>query len=605
MRGICRRWAGVAISAGLSAGLILGVGSAADANDTSPITVEGNRRLDAAMIRSQFTAGRGGQLDAAAIDAGLKALYATGQFQDVRAARTGDRPIVKVIENPLIGRLTFEGNRKIKDDQLKNGLQSKAGGPLSRPGIQSDVIRIVDGYHKVGYFDARVEPKIINQSTDRANLVFEIHEGEKTGIKKITFVGNKSYSALRLRQVIKSGVSNPLSFLLNNDIYDQDRVEADHELLRKFYLSHGYFDIRIVSGVATYQPDQKGFVIAFTLDEGPLYRFGAVDIKSSVPSGDVASLQSVVGTARGDVFNVETVQQSTERLAMEIARRGNAFATVRPRLDRDEKARLVNVIYAIEDGPHAYIERINIRGNSKTRDSVIRREFDVAEGDAYNRSLVDRAERKLKNLGYFKTVKFTKEPGSAPDRIILDVQVEEQSTGEFTISGGYSTADGLLAEIGIGDHNFLGSGRYVKTSVTYGQYTKGFDIGVVEPFLLGNRMSLSFDAFGKQSASSTYQSYGSETYGVTAAVGLPLTDQLATQWRYSIYRQSITLDPALMDCSPGNPPPACYGNSEASIPIKQAVLNGPAWVSAAGYTLTYNTLDNDKSPHNGLRSDFR
>jgi outer membrane protein insertion porin family len=236
---------------------------------------------------------------------------------------------------------------------------------------------------------------------------------------------------------------------------------------------------------------------------------------------------------------------------------------------------------------------------------VIRREFDFSEGDAYNLSLVDRAERRLKNLGYFKTVNFTKGAGSAPDRIILDVQVEEQSTGEFKISGGYSTADGWLAEIGIGDRNFLGSGRYVKASVTYGQNTKGFDIGVVEPFLLGNRISLSFDAFGKQSTSSTYQSFGSETYGATVAVGLPLTDTFATQWRYSIYRQSITLDPVLMDCSPSNPPPGCYANGEASIPIKQAVLNGAAWVSSAGYSLTYNTLDNDKNPHSGLRSDFR
>jgi outer membrane protein insertion porin family len=596
----------LAISAGLSVGLILGAASVADGNDASPITVEGNRRLDADMIRSQFAVGRGGrQLDAAAIDAGLKALYATGQFQDVRVTRTGERLTVSVVENPLIGLLRFEGNKKIKDDQLKTGLQSRAGGPLSRPAIQGDVIRIVDAYHKAGYFDARVEPKIINQPKDRTDLVFEIHEGEKTGIKEITFVGNKSYSALRLRQVIRSGVSNPLSFLMNNDIYDPDRVEADREMLRTFYLTHGYFDVRIISGVATYHPDRKGFVVVFTLDEGALYRFGTVDIKSSISSADVASLRSVLRTAGGAVFNVEAVQQSTERLAMEIARRGDAFATVRPRLDHDEKARVINVVYAIEDGPHAYVERINIKGNNKTRDSVIRREFDFAEGDAYNLSLVDRAERRLKNLGYFKTVKITKEPGSAPDRIMLDVQVEEQSTGEFTISGGYSTADGWIAEIGIGDHNFLGSGRYVKASVAYGQNTSGFNIGVVEPFLLGNRISLSFDAFGKQSVASTYQSFGSGTYGATAAVGLPLTDQLAMQWRYSIYRQSITLDPALMDCSPGNPPPGCYANGEASIPIKQAVLNGPAWVSSAGYSLTYNTLDNVKNPHNGLRSEFR
>jgi outer membrane protein insertion porin family len=367
VHGIRRRCAGLAISAGVSIGLLLGAASAADANDASPITVEGNRRLDADMIRSQFAVGRGGQqqLDAAAIDAGLKALYATGQFQEVRVTRADERLTVSVVENPLIGRLSFEGNKKIKDDQLKTGLQSKAGGPLSRPGIQADVIRIVDAYHKAGYFDARVEPKTIDKPQDRSDLVFEIHEGEKTGIKEITFVGNKAYSAFRLRQVIRSGVSNPLSFLMNNDIYDPDRVEADREILRAFYLTHGYFDVRIISGVATYQPDRKGFVIVFTLDEGALYRFGTVDIKSSIPAADVAPLRSVLRTAGGDVFNVEAIQQSTERLSMEIARRGDAFATVRPRLDHDEKARVVNVVYAIEDGPHSYIERINIKGTAR------------------------------------------------------------------------------------------------------------------------------------------------------------------------------------------------------------------------------------------------
>jgi outer membrane protein insertion porin family len=305
------------------------------------------------------------------------------------------------------------------------------------------------------------------------------------------------------------------------------------------------------------------------------------------------------------VVNAEAVDKTVENLSIELAKRGSPFAVVRPHLDRDRNGKIMNVVYSVEEGSRVYVERINVRGNVKTNDNVIRREFDVVEGDPLNRALIDRAERRLKALGFFKTVKVTTEPGSAPDRIILDVDVEDQATGNFSISGGYSGADGVIAEVSVGERNFLGTGDYVKASVRYGQYTRGIDLGFVDPYLLGNRLSLGTDAFYSQTSASTYQSYGSETYGGAITVGTPLTEDTGMQWRYSLYRQSVSLSPALMDCSPANPPPGCYANGEASVPVKQAALAGPQWVSTLGYTLSYNGLDNPRNPTSGFRSDFR
>jgi outer membrane protein insertion porin family len=569
------------------------------------ITVEGNRRIEAETIRSYFHVRPGGRLDAAALDAALKDLLASGLFQDVRISHAGDRVVVTVAESPVINRVAFEGNKSVKDDQLRGEVQSKQAGPLSRAMVQTDVVRVTDIYHRNGRFDVRVEPKIIELPNQRVDLVFEVQEGVRTGIRKIVLVGNRAYSSGRLKQVIKSGETNVLSFLLSNDLYDPDRIEVDRSQLRRFYLSHGYPDIRIVSAEATYDPDRKGFVVTYTIDEGERHRIGTVDVKSDISSIDPSPMRSKMRTSPGDVFNAEAVEKTAEDMTIELARRGHPFAVARPRVVRDQRGATINLVYRIEEGSRSYVEQINIRGNVKTQDHVIRREFDLGEGDAYNRALVARAERRLKNLGYFKTVKITSEPGSAPDRVVLNVEVEEQNTGEFAVAGGYSTSDGFIGEVNVGERNLLGSGLYAKAGVRLGQYSKGIELALTEPYVMGSRVSAGINLFAKQAVSNSYQSFGSETFGGTLTLGTPLNEQVGTQLRYSLYRQRITLDPALTDCTPANPPPGCFTNGEASVPIKQAALNGPAWVSSVGYTLSYNTLDNIRNPTSGIRSDFR
>jgi outer membrane protein insertion porin family len=603
--------------------------SVAVAQQVGSIIVEGNRRVEADTIRSYFRPGPGRVLDAARIDEALKALYATGLFQDVRIRIERGQLIVTVIENPVINRVAFEGNKKVKDDQLAAEVQSKPRGTLSRPVVQADVQRIVEIYRRQGLFDIRVDPKVIELPNNRVDLVFEINEGRKTGVKQIIFVGNRAFSNFRLKDTIRTGETHLLSFLKNNDIYDPDRIEADRDLLRRFYLKHGFADVRIVSAVGEFDPARGGFIVTFTIEEGDPYKFGAVDIQSNVSTVNPIALRAKLRTQRGAVFNAEAIEKTVEELAVEVAKRGYAFAVIRPRADRDYATRTINLVFVVEEGPRVYIERINIRGNSRTRDYVIRREFDVGEGDPYNRALMDRAERRLKNLGYFKTVKITNEPGSAPDRIVVNVDVDEQSTGEFSLSGGYSTADGFLAEVSVAERNLLGHGQYAKAAVQYGQRVKGVELSFAEPFFLGYRMAAGLDLFAKETSSSSFVSYNSQVIGGSTRLGFALREDLGLQTRYSIYQQRISLPDQLKNCnniSPNSalgtfPTPAfmslidpatgapfltnCYTDGEASVAIKKELAAGPVLVSSVGYSLIHNTLDNNKAPTSGVYTEFK
>jgi outer membrane protein insertion porin family len=612
----------------LAAGL---VSSPAMAQTAASIAVEGNRRVEADTIRSYFKPGPRGALDAGSIDDGLKALIETGLFQDVKINRAGGRLVVTVVENPVIGRIAFEGNKKVKDEQLTAEIQSKPRGTLSRPMVQSDAQRIAEIYRRSGRYDVHVTPEIIEQPNNRVDLVFTIAEGAKTGVKSIEFIGNSAYSSYRLKDIIKTHESNLLSFLGGNDVYDPDRVEADRDLIRRFYLKHGFADVQVVAALTEYDPERKGFMVTFKIEEGQQYRVGSVDFQSGIPSLDGNALRSYSRVGVGALYNVEAVEKSVEEMQIEASRRGHAFAIVRPRGDRNFDTHTVSVVFSIEEGPRTYIERINIRGNTRTRDYVIRREFDISEGDAYNRALVDRAERRLKNLDFFKTVKISAEPGSSSDRVVLLVDLEEKSTGDFSVSGGYSTTDGALAEVSISERNFLGRGLFAKASVTYGQFARGYSLSFVEPYLLDYRVALGLDLYQREQLANNFISYTTKTLGFSPRLGFQLREDLSLQLRYSIYQQEISLPSFLANCNnnPGNsllafnPSPAfnnanggvftdpsgtglfCYSDGEASLPVRKELQNGRTLTSALGYSLNYNTLDNNKNPTDGLLIDFK
>jgi len=615
------------------------VASDASAQTVASITVEGNRRVEIETIRSYFRPGPGGRLGQAQIDDGLKALIETGLFQDVRISQRGAQIVVTVVENAVIGRIAFEGNKKVKDDQLSAEIQSKPRGTFSRPVVQSDAQRISEIYRRTGRYDVRVTPEIIEQPNNRVDLIFTINEGIKTGVRSIEFVGNVAYSSYRLRDVIKTRESNLLSFLGGNDVYDPDRVEADRDLIRRFYLKNGYADVQVVAALTEYDPEKKGFLVTFKIEEGQQYRVAQVNFVSSIPTLDPNTLRTFSRVNVGSLYNAEALEKSIEEMQIEASRRGYAFAVVRPRGDRNFEQHTVSITFAVDEGPRAYIERINVRGNTRTRDYVIRREFDLSEGDAYNRALVDRAERRLKNLDFFKSVKIVTEPGSSSDRVILIVDLEEKSTGDFSVSGGYSTTDGALAEVSISERNFLGRGLYAKASLTYGQYARGYSLSFVEPYLLDYRVALGLDLFQREQLANSYISYGTKTLGFSPRLGFQLREDLSLQLRYSIYEQQIRLPNNLANCNniiggngvlAFNPTPAfaqlngypngstqfgatdtsgvglwCYSDGEASLPVRKELQSGRTLTSAVGYSLNYNTLDNNRNPTDGLLVDFK
>lgn len=583
------------------------------------VVVQGNRRVDAETIRS-YVVGAG----AGSVEEARRALLATGMFSNVSVSRRGAQVVVSVVENNVINRVAFEGNRRVDRATLEPEIQTRARGPYNPDVVAADIQRILEVYRRTGRGLAQVTSRVVDLPNGRIDVVFTIVEGDKTGVREIRFVGNNAISASRLRGAMTTSETNFLSFLKSNDVYDPDRLAADLELIRRYYLKNGYADFRVASTDVQFDAARGGYVITIAVDEGEQYRIGGVNIESRIPDVDVGVLRGRLRTTAGDVYNAEAVERSLQNVTTEVARRGYAFAQVRPVGARDPATRTISLGYVIEEGPRVYIERINVRGNTRTRDYVVRREFDLGEGDAYNKVLVDRAERRLNGLGYFKRVRITNEPGSAPDRVVLNVDVEDQPTGSFAVSGGYSTADGFIGEVSVTESNFLGRGHYVRVAGTYGERVHGVDFSFTEPYFLGYRLAAGIDLFSKYSDQTQYSLYENRTTGGQLRLGLPISEEIGVTLRYSLYQQEIaipnTRDQPFSDCTnpirgftprfPDGTPrtiakdgTGCEQNGEASIALKEA--EGTSWTSLAGVTLSYNNLDNLKEPRNGFYAELR
>ncbi len=578
----------LATTAGYPAALAVAATPAAET-----IVVEGNRRIDADTVRSYFHAAPGGQLDAAARDAALKALIATGLFDNVTIDREAGRLVVHVNEAKILGRVAFEGNKKIKDADLEALVQSKARGGLQRATVQADVGRIAEAYRRIGRDDVSVVPEVIDRGNDRADLVFTVTEGKKTTVRKIQFVGNHVFGERQLKAVIKTSQTSVAEFpdrrrrLRSRPRRRRSRAAA--AVLPQPRLCRCQ---RVPACCRIRSGDKKLHADLFDRRRTALsLRRHPSDERVSADFRPRSSAQSLV-VRSGDLFDASALDKSTDALAVEMAKLGYPFAHAEPRPTRNAATGRVDIAFVIDEGQRTYVERIDIHGNSRTRDYVIRREFDIGEGDAYNKTLVDRAERRLKNLNYFKTVKITTRPGSSPDRIVLDVEAIDQSTGDFSVSGGYSTTDGILGEVKVGERNFYGTGKTVQAAVTYGQYARSIDLSASEPYFLGTRVAAGVELFGRQAVTSPYASYGSQSYGANFTLGTPITEQTSVQWRYSLYDQSVTLGPTASAAT-------------VSLPVRQAAAAGPQLVSAVGSTVAYNTLNDPRSPTDGINSQLR
>lgn len=597
----------------LIAAVLLAFACAAPAVAAPQIVVAGDR-ADAETIRSYFNG-----TSPADIDRGMEALRASGRYSTISASRQGDRIVIRVAEGGLINRVALEGNSKVKSDQLLPDLRTKARAPFNPQFAESDVARITEIYKRSGRAAAKVSYRTVPLENGRIDVVFTIDEGSKTGIKEIRFSGNEVYSTRRLVGMMETTEMNLLSFYKSSDVYDPDRIASDLEIIRRFYLKNGYADFRVVSSDAQYDPQQQGYIVNIVIEEGPQYHVSSVNVESHIPDIDGNSLKGELRLEPGDVYNGDAVERTVEALTRAVANKGYAFTQARPRGQRDAAARTVAIQFLLDEGPRVYIERIVIRGNTRTRDYVIRREFDLGEGDAYNRVLVDRAERRLNGLGYFKKVKITNEPGSAADRIVLYVDVEDQPTGNFGVSGGYATNQGFIGEVSISESNFLGRGQAVRLSLQGGQVASGVNFSFTEPYFMDMRIAAGFDLFARHQRAYQFSIYSSTSVGGTVRFGIPITNELTLSPHYSLYNTTIsipnsdrqpfndctvplyTVTPGFSPFYPGPEYPTlavnCSSNGEAPLAIKESV--GGIMTSLAGYSLTYSTVDNFRNPHNG------
>ncbi|HEX2448857.1 MAG TPA: outer membrane protein assembly factor BamA [Methyloceanibacter sp.] len=573
----------VPISLGLGAGF--GDFSAHAQGVIQNIRVEGSKRVEPETVRSYLTFSTGDAYDPALIDESLKNLFATGLFQDVRIRREGTTIVIVVVENPIVSRVAFEGNKDIEDSTLASEVQLKPRAVYTRARVQSDVQRILTLYRRQGLYAAQVEPKIINLDNNRIDVVFEINEGPTTKVRSINFIGNVAFSDSQLRYVIATTQTNILSFLKGTNIYDPDRLNLDRELLRQFYLKSGYADVRILSATADLDRDGRGFFITFTIEEGERYRFGAINVESALPSLNVDNLGKYILTKSGRVYNAEKVEKTVEALTIGVSLQGYAFGQVKPRFDRDETTHTMNITFVIDEGPRVYIERINIVGNFRTEDGVIRRQFRLAEGDAFNRLLVEAARKRLRALGFFKTVEVEPQPGSAPDRVVILVKVEEQPTGELSFGAGYSTSEGVIGDISVTERNLMGKGQYVRLGFSGSLDRAQVDFSFTEPYFLDRNLAAGFDIFYKDVNLQDAASFNQSDAGGNLRLGFPIYDNTQMGLRYRFTREEI------------------YDvDDNASLAVKQA--EGVSNVSSVGYTIAYDTRNIPKSPTSGVFASF-
>ena len=494
------------------------------------IEVQGNQRIEAATVRSYLAVAVGDPFDSVELDRSLKNLFATGLFDDVSLRREGDRLIVAVVENPIINRIAFEGNRRLDDETLESELQLRPRVVYTRSRVQNAVSRILELYRRNGRFAATVEPKVIELPQNRVDLVFEINEGPLTKVARIVFIGNQAFDDDDLRSVIQTKEAAWYRFLSSDDTYDPDRVAFDQELLRRYYLAQGYADFNVRSAIAELTPDGERFVVTFTVEEGERYDFGKIGLESRIPDLEPEQLRELLKTKQGDIYNADQIEDSISALTEEIGELGYAFAQVEPVPNKHEAEHTIDLTYAINEGSRVYIERIDIVGNVRTLDEVIRREFRVSEGDAFNTALLRRSRQRIENLGYFEKVEINTLPGSSPDKTRIEVNVAERSTGELSFGAGYSTSDGPLGDIRLSERNFLGRGQSIQANFTISGRTQEIDLGFTEPYFLDSEVAAGFDLFRRSTNFQSEGSFDQRTTGGTLRANYPLTEL----WRHGV-----------------------------------------------------------------------
>jgi len=587
--------------AGVAAPLI-GVAEA-QAQTVTKVSVSGNHQVDTATIVNTLAVGVGQPSTPAKISQSISDLYKTGLFKTVSVTQSGGVVFVKVSENPIVASVLFQGNSRYSDAELLSMVDSASRAAYSPERVQNDIASIKQAYTSAGYTDVSVTAQTAVVAGGRERVTFVINEGQRSGIAAINFTGNNAFNAGILKSVIRTKETGWLSWLLHDDTYDAQQLEIDKQLIRQYYANHGYPDAQVTSAVAEFDNKRNSYFITYTIVEGDRYTFGPASVETSIPNLQTASLQSSINTNPGQAYSQDTLQKTASAMALQATGEGYPFADVRPRVDRDLANRRFNVTYLVDNGPRVYVERINITGNQKTRDFVIRRELDFSEGDPFNEAVMTRDKANIQALGFFKSVDITTEPGSAPDKVIVDVVVVEQSTGDYGITAGYSTEDGILGEISLTERNFLGRGQYVRAAVGASAAGQTYDFSFTEPRFMGLKVSAGIDLWDHISSQQYYTYYGENAIGGQVRLGLPITDAISGNVFLGYERETFSstgecTDPSgnLVTCTDPLGPAITQ-----NWPTSQVVSDGQIYNKVfGGYNLNYNTLDDQKNPTTGM-----
>ena len=568
-------------------GLPVFVADSALAATSANVVIEGSQRVERETILSYLQFDSNQTVNAVTIDESIKALFQTGLFSDVSITRRGGAVVVRVVENPLVNLVNFEGNAEIDDKTLQAEVEVKERMIFTKARVQSDTQRVIALYQAKGFYNVRVTPQLIRLPENRVNIAFNIDENGKTTVKAITFTGNHSFSDSTLRSAIVTKQKTWWNPLLKNDTYDADRLQYDKELIRRYYLKNGYADIQVTDASAHLTPDGSGFEINFALEEGPRYSVADVAVNVGQAKLDPSGLKKVVRTGSGDTYNASKVDKTVENLTLEASNQGFVFAKVEPQIDRDPANRKVNITYNISEGTRAYIERIDITGNTRTRDEVIRRELRLYEGDAYNRTLIERARRRLTALDFFSSIDFKEGPGSSPDKVVLNVAVVEKSTGSITFTIGYSSTDAVVGSVALAERNLFGKGLQASINTSLSYRKQQVDLSYTDPYFLGTSISAGFDLFANNTDNSNTSSYTTKQVGGALRTGFNLDEFSSVSFKYGLaYRKLDGVDI----------------NKAAPTIITQ---QGVSYKSALGANYQYDDIDNPVDPTSGFRGQLQ
>jgi outer membrane protein insertion porin family len=575
------------------------------------IKVVGNQRLEAETVLSYIAFHVGDPYSREAGDTALKALYATELFADVQIKdeNAGDL-VIQVRENPVVNRIVLEGNKRLKNDKIMPEIKLSPREIFTRSKVRADVGRIIELYRRQGRYAATVDPQMVLLDQNRVDVVFEIHEGDKSKVRRINIIGNEHFSDSQLKGQMATKESTFTHLLSSGTSYDPDRMAYDQQKMRQFYLTQGYADFRVVSAVAELTPDKKDFIITYVVEEGKRYKFGDIDVQSDIRDLKPDQLKPLIKMRKGDWYNAKTVEDTVDSMTETAGLLGYAFANIDPDFNRNGDTLTMGVTYKVNQSPRVYVERIDVNGNTLTQDKVVRREFRLSEGDAFNGYSVKRSRDRIRSLGYFQDkLEIDQKPGSAPDKVVLEANVQEKSTGQLQVSAGYSSLEKFIVSLSIEQNNFRGKGQTVRASADWSAYSKSVSAGFTEPFLFDKNLALGFDIFRRDYRSFDYTGSGNDrnttynqtTTGFQVRLGIPLTEYWTLATRYGLSQDKVSLDKSTYYSTDANGNLVC-DPVVAGRYLCDAV--GNRTTSSVGYSLVYDNLNNRITPTSGNRFVF-